>query len=162
MQLEDKVSHCPICQAFHNIPSNKPVISHKIPDILYNKVGIDLFEFENEYYLIVVDYYSKLSEIARLNNTASSMVIHKLKEVFGRHGIPQTVISDNGTQFISELYRKVTVQYNFKHIYSSPMYPRSNGQVERTVQTIKQLIKKARAGKNDIHYATLTYRNTKL
>ena len=42
-----------------------------------------------------MDYYSKFPEIAHLNNTASSVVKQKLKEIFCKHGIPQTVISDN-------------------------------------------------------------------
>ena len=104
-QLEDKVSHCPICQEFRNAPSNEPLISHKINDILFNKIGEDLFEFENEH------YYSKFPKIAHLNKLGDH---NKLKEIFGRHSIPQTVISDNRPQFTSDMYRNFAIQYNFK------------------------------------------------
>ncbi len=48
-----------------------------------------------------MDYYSRYIEIARLNNLTA--VTHT-KSVFARHGIPETVVSDNGPQYTSELY----------------------------------------------------------
>ena len=161
-QVEDKVSRCQTCQSFRNIPNNEPLISHNITDIPYHKVGIDLFEYKHEHYLIIVDYYSKYPEIARLKSTTSEAVIERMKEIFCRHGIPKIVMSDNGPQFTSQEYKIFSDRYNFTRMYSSPMYPCSNGQAERSVQTIKQLIKKTRADNKDINIALLAYRNTKL
>ena len=53
-------------------------------------------------------------------------------------------------------------EFNFKPVYSSPMYPQSNGQAERTVQTLKKLIKKANRSGTDISIALLAYRNAKI
>jgi transposase InsO family protein len=50
-------------------------------------------------YLLVVDYYSRYNEIARLYSTSSNAVINHLKSIFARHRIPQTFISDNGPQY---------------------------------------------------------------
>jgi hypothetical protein len=47
---------------------------------------------------LVVDYYSRYNEIARLYSTSSNAVINHLKSIFARHRIPQTFISDNGPQ----------------------------------------------------------------
>ena len=49
-------------------------------------------------------------------------------------------------------------EYGFTHRTSSPTYPQSNGQAERTVQTVKTLLKKA----SDPHKALLDYHNTEI
>ena len=90
-QIEDKVTRCPICQMYHNKPHAEPLINHHIKD-----VGIDLFEYQGEHYLVIVDYYSKYPEVVRMHSTSSIEVINQLKQIFGKHGIPQIVVSDNG------------------------------------------------------------------
>jgi len=84
------------------------------------------------------------------------MVIAALKSVFARHGIPETLRSDNGPQYPSEEFTRFASSYGFFHITSSPRYPQSNGQVERMVQTIKRMLKKS----SDPHVAVLSYRAT--
>ena len=65
-QIEDKITRCSIYQSFRNIPGVKRLINHSLLDGPYQKVGIDLFEYEHEQYLIVIDYHSKFPETARL------------------------------------------------------------------------------------------------
>ncbi|RDD39052.1 Soluble scavenger receptor cysteine-rich domain-containing protein SSC5D [Trichoplax sp. H2] len=68
------------------------------------------------------------------------------------------IVSDNGPQFNSENFRRFMEQYGFKHTSSSPNYPQGNGQAERTVQTVKNILRKNK----DPHRAILDYRNTPL
>ena len=108
--------------------------------------------------MLVVDYFSRYVEIAQLSPTRSTDVIVHLKSIFARHGIPETLVSDNGPQFSGHTMREFAVDYGFKHVTSSPKYPRSNGEAERAVQTVKNLLKKAR----DPYRALLAYRATPL
>ena len=85
-------------------------------------------------------------------------MIEALKSIFSRYGIPEEVRSDNGPQYSSIEFAKFASIYGFEHITSSPLYPQSNGQAERTVQTVKQLIKKF----NDPYLALMSYRATPL
>ena len=78
--------------------------------------------------------------------------------MFSRHGIPGTVRSDNGPQYSSQEFAWFANSYEFNQVTSSPRFPQSNGQVERTVQTVKRMLKRS----NDPYLALLSYRATLL
>nr|XP_006819463.1 PREDICTED: uncharacterized protein K02A2.6-like [Saccoglossus kowalevskii] len=124
----------------------------------WERVGMDLFQYKSRVYIIVVDYYSRCVEIKKLSTLTSESVITSLKEMFTEHGIPEIAMSDNGPQFSSEFFSQFAAIYRFVHITSSPRYPRSNGEAERAVQTVKDLLKK----NEDPYLALLSYRTTPL
>jgi len=68
-------------------------------ELPWQKVGTDLFEWRNDMFLLVVDYYSRYIEIAKLNRSTAEEVIARTKSIFARHGIPEIVFSDNGPQY---------------------------------------------------------------
>ena len=109
--------------------------------------------------MIIVDYYSRYFEVAQLSSTTSTCVITHAKSIFSRHGIPKCVKSDNGPQYSSQEYAKFAKQWGFKHVTSSPHYPQSNGLAERTVQTVKNILRKADASGADPYLSILEYRN---
>ncbi|GAB1609879.1 uncharacterized protein LOC115227445, partial [Argonauta hians] len=117
-----------------------------------------LFEIKNQKYLIIVDYYSRWIEIAYMQTTTSASIVNHCKSIFARHGIPEVVISDNGPQFIAKEFLEFSHYFGFTHITSSPHFPQGNGEAERAVQTIKNLLKKA----SDPYIALLNYRSTPL
>ena len=97
-QIQDIVSRCTVCQEHRNILHKEPLISHEIKEKPFYKVGVDLFQINNDHYLILVDYYSKYPEIIKLNKLDSNTTIQAVKQIFSRHGIPKLVVSDNGPQ----------------------------------------------------------------
>ena len=117
-----------------------------------------MFEWKKTDYLLVVDYYSRFIEIAKLTLTTAMGVISHLKSIFARHGIPEVVVSDNGPQYSSVVFEEFSKEYKFDHVTSSPKYPQANGEAERAVKTTKQLLEKNR----DPYLALLTYRSTPL
>lgn len=64
--------------------------------------------------------------------------------MFARHGICDNLRSDDGPQFAGSHFSFAT-EYGFKHITSSPKFPKSNVEVELAVQTVKHLLAKASA-----------------
>jgi hypothetical protein len=76
-------------------------------------------------------------------------VITELKRFFIDFGVPEQLVSDNGKQFDSAEFRQFCNALNIRSTTSSPKYPRSNGLVERMVQTVKEsFIKSQSEGKN--------------
>ena len=82
-----------------------------------------------------------------------------MKSVFARHGIPDEVIVDN-MPFSSKECIQFAQEWGFEINTSSPRYPQSNGMSERTIQTVKNRLKKAEDDGNDPYIALLEYRNT--
>ena len=159
-QIEEMIKKCSLCQRYSNKQQNETLMQHETPEHPWQNVATDLFQWAGKDYLLVVDRYSGYPEIALLSNTTSSVVIKHMKSIFARHGIPVEVLSDNGPQYSSGLFKKFSTEWGFIHKTSSPLYPKSNGLAERTVQTVKRILKKAYDGGEDPYLALLSYRNT--
>lgn len=93
-------------------------------------------------------------------STKGVNVIATLKAIFARYGIPEEIVTDNGPPFDSELVKQFWVDWGIRWNPSSPRYSRSNGQVERAVQTLKNSLLKAGKDGNDIYSVLLDYRST--
>ena len=140
--IAQMVEQCPECArlASHR---KEPIMPTPLPDYPWQVIGTDLFEWKGERYLVVVDYFSRYPESIRMTTTTSAAIIAALKSVFSRHGIPEAVRSDNGPQYASQEFAAFAKTYGFRLATSSPRYPQSNGQAERSVQTVKKILKKS-------------------
>ena len=125
-------------------------------------MGTDPFIINRETYLLVSDYYSKFAfDYVIQSPVTSTAVIAKLKSLFAEKGVPQRVISDNGTHFSSDTFRRFTDhQWCFDDLTSSPHDPQSNGLIERHVQTVKLTLKKVSWPRSDVQMALLVLRAT--
>jgi len=63
---------------------------------------------------VIIDYYSKYPAIAVLNEITSESVIQAFQEIFAVFGYPETVTSNNGTQFTSKEYRSYLLQHGIR------------------------------------------------
>ena len=79
----------------------------------------------------------------------AAKTISVLKELFSKHGIQETLRSDNGPQFASYLFAEFTTEWNFDHNTSSPRSPRSNGQAKAAVKIIIGLLTHAKYSGQD-------------
>ncbi len=158
--IQRMVENCATCQANRNANVKEPMIPTEVPELPWQIVSTDLFTINNHDYLLVVDYFSKYVEVALLSNTKSRTVITHLKSIFARHGIPMKLISDNGPQYSASEFKEFAKEWGFLHVTSSPLYPQANGLAERTVQSVKNILKKAAQSGKDQYLALLAHRNT--
>ena len=81
-----------------------------------------------------------------MNTSTSSATIEKLRIVFATHGLPEIVVTNNGSNFVSREFEDFLKQNVICHIRTAPYHPASNGMAERAVQTFKEGMKKMNEG----------------
>ena len=78
--------------------------------------------------LVTTDYFSKLIEADSFVSIKDRDVTRFIwKNIVCRFGIPRSIVSDNGPQFDSRVYRDFCQELKIKNLYSTPRYPQSNG-----------------------------------
>ena len=80
--IENHIAMCPVCTPKAKSNPKEPLLPHSIPSRPWQKVGVDLFTWNNKSYMVSVDYYSRYFEIDELPNTSSAIVIRKLSAHF--------------------------------------------------------------------------------
>ena len=86
-----------------------------------------------EYIFVMVDYFSRYYEIAVLKSVTTEKVILALIPVFSRFGLPLTLLTDNGPQFISNEFEQYLKEHDIKHCTSIRLWPQSNGEADAKI-----------------------------
>jgi IS30 family transposase len=85
----------------------------------------------HQFILAITDYFTKWVEAVPMKSVTSMDVISFIKEhVIHRFGIPQTITTDGGLEFVSDEFKKFAADMGIKLIRSSPYYAQANGQAE--------------------------------
>jgi len=155
------VQNCKVCLAVRNKPSQKCYTEWPKADRSWGRLHVDHFFFENKVFFVVIDSLTKYIECEVVSSTSSNDTIEALTVIFSRNGLPDTVVSDNATSFTSCEFREFLTRNCIHHITPPPYSPASNGQAERAVQVIKNLLKKNSTGSLKVRLANslLYYRN---
>ncbi|KAJ8884311.1 hypothetical protein PR048_016168 [Dryococelus australis] len=148
-------SHCKIIgNEASSRNAAEPFIPHAIPELLFEKVGVDLCDYGGNSYMVVVDYYSKWIELVLVENKERSEIC----DCHSRHA--KTFVSDN-MLFSSHKYKPFARQWDFE-IVKNLCYPKSNGQAEQAVQNAKNMLNRCTDPGSDLPIMLLKYRNTPL
>lgn len=156
--IDTLISNCAVCAEHQNQQSAEPLKPTPTPDLPYEMVGCDIFQWQSDKYLMIVDYYSKYIDTEKLASETTSAITSALMKVFSSHGIPRKMRSDNGPQFSSSVFKTFCAEHGIEHETSSPHFQSSNGEAERAIQTVKRLWSKS--PNKDL--ALLDYRTTPL
>ena len=140
--ITEVIQACEACQETRPANHSEPLTLHEIPSAPWKKMGTDLFEIDGVTYVISADYFSKFPVTTQINKASSSTVAMETKKTLALFGKPDIIVSDNGPQFIGKPYQDFMASWEIQHVTSSPRYPKSNGFIERQVQTVKNTIKK--------------------
>ena len=111
---------------------------HDILIILWTEVSTSLLELKSKSYLVVVDYTANLSDISLFPNKRSATIATYVKRILYQFIIRKNKRSDNGPEYIGKDYKLFAKQWDFKYNSAISPYPRSNWQIERTIQTIRK------------------------
>lgn len=108
---------------------------------------------------MTVDHYSDYIEVDVLKDLTGRCMAETCRVNFARHGVPQLVVTDNGTHFINEEMKKMAISWNFEHSTSAPHHQQANGKAEAAVKIVKHLIRKAEETGQSFWYVLLHWRN---
>ena len=93
--------------------------------------------------LVATDYFSKCIDAEAFSSIKDKDVTQFIwKNIICLFGIPRSIVSDNGPQFDSQVYRSLCQKINIKSLYSTPWYPQSNGLVKASNKTLLTALKK--------------------
>ena len=158
--VKDYVSKCDVSLAHRTSQTKEPLLQHEVVARPWAKLAADLCELHGRTLLVVSDYFSNYIEVARLSSTTTQAVVHELKTMFARFGIPEILVTDNGPQFSSNEFQVFASSWSFNHVTTSPRYPQSNGKAENAVRTIKRLFEKCKETGVSEFQGLLDWRNT--
>ena len=141
---------CPECQKTAPGRGHRaPLIPLPIIDEPFRRIAMDIVgplpksRAGHRYILVICDYATRYPEAVALRSIDAEHVAEELMKVFARVGIPQEVLTDQGSNFTSQLLREVYRLLQVQPIRTSPYHPQTDGLVERFNQTLKAMLRRA-------------------
>lgn len=89
---------------------------------------------------VVLDHFSKFPFIHPVRKFTADAIIEYLQEVFLTFGVPESIVSDNGTQFKANKFNKLLSHYGISHVYTAVHSPQANAS-ERVNRSVISAIK---------------------
>ncbi|XP_021364454.1 uncharacterized protein K02A2.6-like [Mizuhopecten yessoensis] len=161
--LEEEIRSCSLCQLNRKPPPEAPLHPWDWPNRPWGRIHIDYAgPFMGKMFLVVIDSHSKWMEAFPMKTSTSTATIEKLRVAFATHGLPEMIVSDNGSCFTSQEFDNFMKENGIRHVRSAPYHPASNGLAERAVQILKDGLKKQTDGtvEQKTSRFLLTYRIT--
>ena len=89
----------------------------------------------------IVDYHgSRVMTLERLTAPTAGHVRAALERAFDRHGVPERVLTDNGSVFKAALVEELLAARGVEHTFTRPAHPWTNGRIERLFRTFKSTV----------------------
>ena len=143
-EVEDYCKRCQGCQVVSEHRPPKLMARIILPNGPWQNCAADLMGPlpNDESILVIVDYLSRYYKVAILGSTTTERIIESLTPIFSRLGSPvNTSKTDNAPRFISTEFKAFLKEYGVEHRTSIPLWPQSNGEVERQHRTLLKAIK---------------------
>jgi transposase InsO family protein len=90
---------------------------------------------------VAVDKFTKWIEVKPAASITVGKAMEFIKEIMYKFGVPNNIITDNGTKFIVREFKDFCADSGIKINYASVSHPQSNGQVEHSNSMIVQGLK---------------------
>ena len=93
------------------------------------------------YLFVAIDKFTKWIEAKPVATITTIKAKEFFQDIVVRFGVPNRIITDNGTQFTGSEFKDWCEEIGIKICYASVAHPQSNGQVERANDIVLQGIK---------------------
>lgn len=130
--------------------------NRKVAEFPFQTVSMDFVgvlprsKLGNTVLYVISDWYSKFVLLYPMRNADTAKMCTILeRDVFLRFGVPQTIISDNGSQFLSNQFKSLLISYGIDHFKNAVYHPQNNP-AERVNKVVMSSIR-AYLGENASH-----------
>ena len=90
------------------------------------------------YLLTMIDRKTRWPEVVPISSISATTIAKQLVSTwFSRYGIPNHIITDQGTHFEGSLFQSLSETFGFKHIHTASYHPQTNGMIERFHRSLK-------------------------
>ena len=150
--FEEHCRTCGPCQKSSTRGVKKaPLVPLPIMDEPFRRIAMDIVgplprsSSGKKYILVICDYATRYPEAVALRTIDANAVAEELLPFFARVGVPEEILTDQGTNFTSQLLAEVYKLLQIKPIRTTPYHPQTDGLVERFNGTLKAMLKKTAA-----------------
>ena len=95
------------------------------------------------YILTFIDSATRYPEAIPLKNISIDSVAEAFVDIYSRVGMPEEVLSDLGTQFISDCMKEVSLLLSIRQLTTTPYHPMCNGLVEKFNGTLRTMLRRS-------------------
>lgn len=142
LDIKAAVKNCHICEKYLRNNCGEPLNQESNPSFPWQKVSLDIYEYRNNSYIVLIDAYSCWICSEKITNKSIDSVIKYLERIFNCYGYPTEIRTDN-SPFNSKKFLQFASKFNIVVKFSSPNYPQSNGLAEKAVAIAKSILKKS-------------------
>ncbi|XP_058456917.1 uncharacterized protein K02A2.6-like [Malaya genurostris] len=115
------VRSCGECASVAKTDRKTNLESWPVPEKPWQRLHLDFAgPMDGQYYLILVDSYSKWPEVVRTKDITTKTTLHILRGIFARYGQPETLVTDNGPQLTSEQFEAFCDTNGIMHLKTAP------------------------------------------
>ncbi|XP_028416732.1 uncharacterized protein K02A2.6-like [Dendronephthya gigantea] len=142
----DTIDQCVACKAAGRPKHPEPLRMTEMPELPGSVVHVDFPRPRptSEYLLVAVNRYSRFPEVEIVHSIRASTVTPKLDKIFSVHGIPDTIISDNGHHYNGNKYARYMKIIGIQTKFSTPYWPQGNDTLKRFMQPLGKGLKTAK------------------
>jgi transposase InsO family protein len=92
---------------------------------------------------VVCDRHSRMATFIPTKESSDAKELARLfvRHIFRYHGLPDSILSDRGSTFVSEFWRRLCQMLNIRAELSTSYHPQTNGLTERTNQTLESYLR---------------------
>ncbi len=120
-----------------------PAIGEPFEHVIVDCVGpLPKTKSGNQFLLTIMCVATRFAEAIPLRKITAPVIIKALVKFFSTFGLPKVVQSDQGSNFMSKLFKQVLQSLEITHRVSAPYHPESQGALERFHQTLKSMLRK--------------------
>ena len=134
--VDGKVENMPIwyrCQSYIEEPFQR-IVMDIVGPLIRSKSG-------NKFILVICDYSTRYPEAVPLKNIEAVTIAEELGKFFSRMGVPTEILTDQGSNFTSQLLKEVYRMLKIEPIRTSPYHPQTDGLVENFNSTLKSMLR---------------------